>query len=313
MVLLDEALAAVAGSEVDDFCVLEEIFCQLFSACEHAHDVARADQWIRIGEAIAERRKLPAVSAFCRTHYGGVLTAAGRWPEADAALTEAVRLWGLGQRSLRGGALVRLADLRVRQGRFEEAEQLLDGLDADVDAARPLAAIHLAEGETRRSPATSSSARSTRSTRRARRPRRCWRCSSTSTSPADLLDEAEAAAERLRDAARPRHAEPLPRGRRRAARGRVVSRDGHRRPAGVPARGARRLRAGADADGAGPLPARARQRAAHRPPRGGDGRGAGRARGVRAAAGGPPRRRRRRGAAVARRPDGVGPRRAAGC
>ena len=41
--LLDEALAAVAGSEVDDFFVLEEIFCQLFAACEHAHDVARAD------------------------------------------------------------------------------------------------------------------------------------------------------------------------------------------------------------------------------------------------------------------------------
>ena len=40
MVLLDEALAAVAGSEVDDFFVLEEIFCQLFSACEHAHDVS---------------------------------------------------------------------------------------------------------------------------------------------------------------------------------------------------------------------------------------------------------------------------------
>src|SRR5205823_8902533 len=112
MMLLDEALAAVAGSEVDDFIVLQEIFCQLFSACEHAHDVARADQWIRIGEAIAERRRLPAVSAFCRTHYGGVLTAAGRWPEADVALTEAVRLWALGQRSfLRGGALIRLADL----------------------------------------------------------------------------------------------------------------------------------------------------------------------------------------------------------
>ena len=148
MMLLDEALAAVAGSDVEDFCVLEEIFCQLFSACEQAHDVGRADQWIRIGDAIAARRQLPAVSAFCRTHYGGVLTAAGRWPEADAALTEAVRLWGLGQKSLRGGALVRLADLRVRQGRFEEAAQLLDGLDAATDAAvaRPLAAIHLASG-----------------------------------------------------------------------------------------------------------------------------------------------------------------------
>jgi DNA-binding NarL/FixJ family response regulator len=150
MTLLDEALAAVAGSDVDDFLVLEEIFCQLFAACEHAHDVARADQWIRIGEAIAERRRLPSVSAFCRTHYGGVLTAAGRWPEADAALTEAVRLWGLGRRSmLRSGALVRLADLRVRQGRFEEAEQLLEGIDAtdNSEAARPIAAIHLAKGE----------------------------------------------------------------------------------------------------------------------------------------------------------------------
>jgi hypothetical protein len=66
------------------------------------------------------------VSAFCRTHYGGVLTAAGRWTEADLALTEAIGLWGLGERSrLRAGAVVRLAGLRVRQGRWAEAEQLL--------------------------------------------------------------------------------------------------------------------------------------------------------------------------------------------
>lgn len=150
MMLLDESLAAVAGGEIDDFCVLEEIFCQLFSACEHAHDVTRADQWIRIGEAIAVRRRLPAVSAFCRTHYGGLLTAAGRWPEADTALTEAVQLWGLGQTSLRAGAVIRLADLRVRQRRFEEAEQLLEGVDvvSNVDAARPLAAIQLEKGKT---------------------------------------------------------------------------------------------------------------------------------------------------------------------
>lgn len=148
MSLLDEALAAVAGGEVDDFCVLEEIFCQLFSACEHARDVVRADQWIRVGEAVAERRRLPAVTAFCRTHYGGVLTAAGRWSEADATLTEAVRLWTAGHRTgLRGGALARLADLRVRQGRVEEAEQLLVGLPVeDPEVARPLAAVYLAGG-----------------------------------------------------------------------------------------------------------------------------------------------------------------------
>jgi ATP/maltotriose-dependent transcriptional regulator MalT len=151
MRLLDEALAAVAGAEVDDFCVVEEVFCQLFSACEHAGDVARADQWMRVGDAMAARRNLSAVAAFCCTHYGGVLTAAGRWPEADVALSEAVRLWGLGQRSslLRGGALVRLADLRVRQGRYEEAERLLADLApaATGEAIRPLAMIHLAKGE----------------------------------------------------------------------------------------------------------------------------------------------------------------------
>ena len=150
MMFLDEALAAVAGSEVDDFFVLEEIFCQMFAACEHAHDVTRAEQWIRVGESIAERRRLPAVSAFCRTHYGAVLTVAGRWPEAEAALVEAIRLWSIGHRSgLRAGALVRLADLRVHQGRYEEAQQLLEGFDpyADQEAARPLAAAYLAQGK----------------------------------------------------------------------------------------------------------------------------------------------------------------------
>ncbi len=147
MLLLDEALAAVAGRDVDDFTVVEEIFCQLFAACEYAHDVDRADQWIRIGEDIAARRNLPAVAAFCRTHYGGLLTAAGRWDEADETLSDAVQLWSLGHSSLRPGALVRLAELRVRQGRFEDAEQLLQGLDGDADAARPMAVINLERGE----------------------------------------------------------------------------------------------------------------------------------------------------------------------
>jgi DNA-binding NarL/FixJ family response regulator len=158
MLLLDEALAAVAGSDVDDFLLLEEIFCQLFAACEHARDVQRADEWIRVGESVAARRRLPAVSAFCHTHYGGLLTAAGRWQEAEDTLTEAVRLWALGRRVLRGDALVRLADLRVRQGRYEEARPLLAGLEARADAARPIAAIELAAGDVDAAEATLSRA-----------------------------------------------------------------------------------------------------------------------------------------------------------
>ncbi len=146
MLLLDEALAAVAGGDVEDFIVVEEIFCQMFSACEQARDVPRAEQWIHAGEQIARRRNLPAVSAYCRTHYGGILTAAGRWPEADEALTEAVRLWALGRRTLKAGALVRLADLRLKQGRYEEAAVLLEGR-SDDESIRPRAALHLVRGE----------------------------------------------------------------------------------------------------------------------------------------------------------------------
>lgn len=147
MLLLDESLAAVAGGEVKGFMSLEEIFCQLFSACEHARDVVRAEQWIRVGEEVSARRNLPVARAFCRTHYGGLLTAAGRWEEAGAALTEAARLWASGPKALRWTALVRLADLRVRQGRYEEAEQLLEGMDLNVDSARPTAALQLARGD----------------------------------------------------------------------------------------------------------------------------------------------------------------------
>jgi DNA-binding NarL/FixJ family response regulator len=148
MALLDEALAAVAGGEVEDFIIIEEIFCQLFSACEHAQDVRRAEQWIRVGEQIAERRRLPAVTTYCRTHYGGILTAAGRWPEADAALTEAVRLWALGKRTLKAGALIRLADLRIKQGRYDEAASLLDD-QTGGEAVLPRAALHVARSESK--------------------------------------------------------------------------------------------------------------------------------------------------------------------
>ena len=42
--------------------------------------------------------------AYCRTHYGGILTAAGRWPEADAALTEAVACGRSAAAPLKAGA-----------------------------------------------------------------------------------------------------------------------------------------------------------------------------------------------------------------
>jgi DNA-binding NarL/FixJ family response regulator len=146
LVLSDEALAALCAGELTEVAAVDEIFCGLFWGCELVNDVPRADQWMRV---TAERmRRSNVVAAFCRAHYGGILTAAGRWSEAEAELIEAARHFDLGISARRDAAVVRLADLRFRQGRLDESAQLLEGLEGHPDAVRTLAALHLARGET---------------------------------------------------------------------------------------------------------------------------------------------------------------------
>lgn len=147
MTLLDETLAAVCAGDVTDLAVIEGTFCAMLWACEVVQDVSRAEQWIRAAEEYCRRRELPAMTSFCRAHYGAILTAAGRWPEAEVELSKAVQLAAHAHTRLRGNALARLADLRVRQGRLEEAGQLLKGLDRFPGACHPLASLHLARGE----------------------------------------------------------------------------------------------------------------------------------------------------------------------
>jgi DNA-binding CsgD family transcriptional regulator len=146
LALGDEALAALCAGELTELATVDEIFCGLFWACELTNDVPRAEQWMR---AAADRlRYSNVVAAFCRAHYGGILTAAGRWREAEAELVQAAGHFDQGISARRDAALIRLASLRVRQGRLEEAAQLLKGLEQHPDAVTTLAALHLARGDT---------------------------------------------------------------------------------------------------------------------------------------------------------------------
>jgi tetratricopeptide (TPR) repeat protein len=143
--LSDEALAAACAGELTELATVDEIFCGLLWACELVNDVPRADQWMR---AAAERmQRSNVVAAFCRAHYGGILTAAGRWQEAETQLVEAAHHFDRGLSARRAAAMIRLANLRVRQGRLEEAAQLLVGLEQHPDAVPTLAALHLARGD----------------------------------------------------------------------------------------------------------------------------------------------------------------------
>ncbi|HZC27471.1 MAG TPA: hypothetical protein VE287_10645, partial [Actinopolymorphaceae bacterium] len=146
LALCDESLTAACAGELTDLATVEAIFCRFFWMCELANDVPRADQWMRAAAGLVRRRHV--IAAFCRAHYGGILTAAGRWDEAEAELVEARRCSASGMPDGRAASLMRLADLRLRQGDLDQAGMLLSGLDTHPDAVRTLAALHLARDKT---------------------------------------------------------------------------------------------------------------------------------------------------------------------
>jgi DNA-binding CsgD family transcriptional regulator len=145
MRLLDEAMAAVAGGEVVAHGAVGEICCRLLSACEHATDVRRAEEWMALADRLVAWTDF--VRPTCRTHYGGILIALGRWTEAETELRDAIETFERGYRGDGTFPLVRLADLRVRQGRYEEAERLLEGVEWHPTARRAAATIALARGD----------------------------------------------------------------------------------------------------------------------------------------------------------------------
>lgn len=145
---LDEAMAAALGGEGTELETLGELCCDLIAACDQTGDVDRLRQWNRLlGEATHERRELP-VMTFCGCCSAEALIAGGHLEDAERELAHALQV--AEQTGTRGRCVdprARLADLLVRQGRFEEAEQLLPGADGDGWTVRARAELHLARGE----------------------------------------------------------------------------------------------------------------------------------------------------------------------
>jgi DNA-binding CsgD family transcriptional regulator len=144
---VDEAALAASTGEVRDHLAAGEIYCKMLLCCELTLDVRRAQQWLTVADPGGRADGDLWVSAICRMHHGAILTAAGRWAEAEDRLTSSLRCYDAGLRALRSGAAVRLADLRIRQGRLTEAAGLLAGAEFDPAAVLPRARLHLVRGE----------------------------------------------------------------------------------------------------------------------------------------------------------------------
>lgn len=144
--LLDEAMAGALAGEGQMLETVVFTGCRSIVACSRSLQIERAVQWIHASDQFTSRYGNMHLYTTCRTHYGSLLLGQGRWEQAEAELREALRIGRTSEPRLYGEALAKLAELRVAQGRLEDAEQLLADVQDHPAAAYPLAEIHLRRG-----------------------------------------------------------------------------------------------------------------------------------------------------------------------
>ena len=143
---LDEATAAVVAGEFTDHSAAGVTCCHLISACEMVRDFDRAGQWCDRVREYCRRWDHPALFTVCRTQYAGVLVSSGDWAAAETELASAVAELAERRPGWTSLGQLRLADLRRRQGRLDEAAAIFDRLATTPDAGLGLATIALERG-----------------------------------------------------------------------------------------------------------------------------------------------------------------------
>jgi ATP/maltotriose-dependent transcriptional regulator MalT len=163
MRLLDEAAAAAVGGEMEDPDAISTACCALIDACKRVRDFDRACQWCDQVTDLCERWSDRLTFAACRAHYADVLIWRGSWADAEAQLVANLGPLSAIHPMRLADSLVRLAELRRRQGRLLEAGDLLAQAENHwlaplvaaalaLDRDQPQEAAHAAERYLRRAP-----------------------------------------------------------------------------------------------------------------------------------------------------------------
>ena len=148
MARLDEAFTMILGGDCTNPAVINQVACNLISACERCGDVPRAVAWLRfIESSVPVAGEGPAVHLFahCWAAFGSLLCHVGRWQDAETALRMALAKGEASYRFLKVTTRATLADLWIYQGRLEEAARLIDETMDRVEIMGPRARLYLAQ------------------------------------------------------------------------------------------------------------------------------------------------------------------------
>jgi DNA-binding CsgD family transcriptional regulator len=144
--LLDQAMAAALGGDREDLDTVVLVSCRTIAACRRVADFRRGAQWINAAEAFQQRYGSTHLFTSCKTHHGALLFATGDWPRAEAELELALQCAASTEAALRADAAGVLAELRIAQGRLDDARRLLSGVEAQPVTAIAQARLQLASG-----------------------------------------------------------------------------------------------------------------------------------------------------------------------
>ena len=123
---LDESSAMALSDDLEQPVSIAWALCYLISACDGVGDFARAERWCDAMREFGERWGSRQVLGVCRTSYGRVLATSGDWRGAENELMGAIGDIEAARPAMTGLTLARLAELRSRQGRTDEARELLE-------------------------------------------------------------------------------------------------------------------------------------------------------------------------------------------
>jgi len=144
---LDEVTTAVVAGELKDPNTAGNACCYLLTACEQVGDYDRLAQWFeRVSAYFVQWRYRPA-QTFCRNHLVGVLLWRGAWQEAETEIEALRREAAVLAPGHVAQGTVRLAELRRRQGRLEEAAALFTQVDGHRYSNLGRAAVAMDRGD----------------------------------------------------------------------------------------------------------------------------------------------------------------------
>jgi class 3 adenylate cyclase len=150
LAMFEEATVSAVNDELTPY-LTGVTYCSMISACRDLNDYQRAAEWTEATDRWCERSSVTGFPGVCRVHRAEITALNGDWPRAASELERATEeLTRYRSIPPLGDGLYAIAEIRLRMGDLDAAEELLGKANENGHSPQPaLALIRLARGDAR--------------------------------------------------------------------------------------------------------------------------------------------------------------------